>query len=121
MGQVNMLKSDFESFKIHQYCDNNPLCSSCGLVNAGNLITHSIIQGQVRCKTCKGKPFSVRKGTMFFDCRTLMSGIITCLTYLSTGTCMNVVCKNEQVGSKTLRSCSYEIQNQIFAKELTCK
>jgi hypothetical protein len=37
-----MLKSDFEAFKIHQYCDN-PLCGSYGLVGAGNLITHSII------------------------------------------------------------------------------
>jgi hypothetical protein len=114
MGQVNMLKSDFEAFKIHQYCDN-PLCGSFGLVNAGNLITHSIIQGQVRCKTCKGKAFSVRKGTMFFDCRTPISRIITCLTYLSSGTGMNAVCRNEKVGGKTLRAWIVLASSQVSA------
>ena len=103
MGRVNMLKSDFESFKAHQYCDN-PLCASHGLAGGGNLTTHSIVQGQVRCKTCKGKPFSVRKGTMFFDCRTPLHRIVTCLTQLASGSGVNVVCRNEQVDGKTLRS-----------------
>jgi hypothetical protein len=103
MGRVNMLKSDFEGFKTHQYCDN-PACQSFGLVGAGNLTTHSVVQGQVRCKTCKGKPFSVRKGTMFFDCRTPITRIVTCLSQLASGSGVNVVCRNEHVDGTTLRS-----------------
>lgn len=98
-----MIKSEFVSFKAHQYCDNKE-CSSYGLVGAGNLTTHSIVQGQLRCKSCKGKPFSVRKGTMFFDLRTPLSRIVTCLMQLSSGCGVNAVCRNEEVEGSTLRS-----------------
>ncbi len=103
MGRVNMLKSDFDSFKAHQYCDNAG-CSCYLLVGDGNLTTHSLVQGQLRCKSCKGKPFSVRKGTVFFDRRTPIARIVRCLMQLASGCGTNAVCRNEQVDGKTLRS-----------------
>jgi hypothetical protein len=98
-----MEKVDFMAFKAHQYCDNTD-CSSYGLVDFGNLTTHSVVKGQVRCKTCKGKPFGVRRGTMFFGLRRSLDKIIMCLTYLASGTGMNAVCRNEGVDGQSLRS-----------------
>ncbi|MEY4926503.1 MAG: hypothetical protein RI894_939 [Bacteroidota bacterium] len=109
-----MEKADFFRFKSHQYCDN-PACSSCHIVDGGNLTTHSIIQGQVRCTVCKGKPFSVRKGTMFFDLRTPMAKIVRCLTYLASGTGMNAVCRNEGVDGQSLRSWIVLASEQVTA------
>ncbi len=97
-----MLKVEFEGFKAHQYCDN-ATCSSYGLVGTGNLTTHSVGQGQVRCKQCKGKPFSVRKGTLFFDCRTPVEKMARCLQSLASGTGQNAVCRNEKVDGQSLR------------------
>lgn len=98
-----MEKSDFLKFKLSQYCDNTE-CVSYSLVGVGNLTTHSVVQGQVRCTHCKGKPFSVRRGTMFFDLRTPLSKIITCLSCLASGTGMNAVCRNNDVDGSSLRS-----------------
>jgi hypothetical protein len=93
---------EFNGYKAHQYCDNK-LCPDYSIVGSVNLINHSIIQGQLRCSGCKGKPFSVRKGTMFFRLRTPIEKIVRSLLYLASGTGQNAVCRIEGVQGSTLR------------------
>jgi hypothetical protein len=98
-----MQKVDFDMFKSHQYCDNVN-CSHYGQVGAGNLRTHSTKSGQVQCNKCKTKPFSVRKGTMFFDLRTPIDKIISVLSLLASGIGVNALCRQQEVTSDSLRS-----------------
>ena len=84
MARKRMIEEEFLGYKAFQYCDT-VACGHYNEVGARNLITHSIGQGQVRCGSCKGKPFSVRKGTMFFHLRTPMERIVTCLLSLTSG------------------------------------
>ncbi|MFN0200556.1 MAG: hypothetical protein ACKVTZ_03505 [Bacteroidia bacterium] len=98
-----MQKEEFELFKSQQYCDNEN-CSHYGQVGAGNLRTHSTKSGQVKCNKCESKPFSVRKGTMFFDLRTPIDKIIMVLSLLSSGMGVNALCREQDVTADSLRS-----------------
>lgn len=98
-----MDKASFALFKEHQYCDNEK-CSHYGQVGAGNLRTHSTKSGQVQCNKCKSGPFSVRKGTMFFNLRTPIDKIIKVLSLLSRGIGVNSVCEEQNVTSDSVSS-----------------
>jgi hypothetical protein len=109
-----MEKLDFAYFKSHQYCDN-PSCSHYGLVGHNNLRIHSTKSGQIRCNKCVSKPFSVRKGTMFFDLRTPIDKVIRLLGLLSSGIGVNALCREEDVTADSLRSWVVLAANHVDA------
>lgn len=109
-----MAREEFAQYKLFQYCDN-VACSTYNQVGGTNLITHSIRQGQVRCGSCKGKPFSVRKGTMFFHLRTSMDRIVTCLLSLTGGMGVNATCEVHSVQKTTLGSWLLLASTQVEA------
>jgi hypothetical protein len=98
-----LTREEFEVLQSHQYCDN-PACAMHGLVGKGNIKVHSLVSGQGYCNCCKGKPFSIRKGTMFFGLRTPMDKIIKVLQLLSSGMGQNAVCRQEGVTGDSVRS-----------------
>lgn len=114
MARKPMAREEFAEYKLYQYCDNSS-CTHYNQVGTGNLITHSIRQGQIRCGSCHGKPFSVRKGTMFFHLRTSMDRIVTCLLSLTSGMGMNAVCEVHGVCGVTLRSWLLLASQQVEA------
>ena len=85
-------KEEFEVFKTHQYCDN-PSCGFHGQVGQGNIKTYRVKGGQIYCNACDNGPFSIRKGTMFFDLRTPMDKIVGTLRLLARGIGQNAVCQ----------------------------
>ena len=99
-----LTKGEFEVFKSHQYCDNET-CAKYGLVGGdGNIKTHSFAVSQGYCNCCKSKPFSLRKGTMFFGLRTPVDKIIRVLHLLSSGMGQNAICRQEDVTGDSVRS-----------------
>jgi hypothetical protein len=98
-----MEKEDFDMFKSQQYCDN-VICTHYGQVGQRNLRTHSMKSGQIQCNKCSSKPFSVRKGTMFFDLRTPIDKIISVLGLLASGIGVNSLCREQKVTPDSLRS-----------------
>lgn len=114
---MSLSKEEFVLLKEHQYCDN-PNCINYGKVGLDNIKTHCYKRGQVYCNSCpKRQPFSVRKGTMFYDLRTPIDKIIRCLTLLSSGMGQNAVCRAEQVTGSTVRSWIILASTQV--KEFT--
>jgi hypothetical protein len=105
---------EFELFRVNQYCDNTS-CAKYGLVDSGNIKAHSFVTGQCFCNSCKSKPFSVRKGTMFYGLRTNMDKIIKVLTLLSSGMGQNAVCRIEDVTGDSVRSWIVLASNQVTA------
>jgi len=60
-----LTREEFDVLKSHQDCDDK-YCHKYGLVREGNIKTHSLSTEQGYGNCCKRKPFSIRKGTMFF-------------------------------------------------------
>lgn len=96
-------KEEFGLFKAHQYCDN-PECSHYNLAGQDNIKTHSFQNAQCYCNQCHGKPFSIRKGTMFFDLRTPIDKIVRVLSLLVNGMGKNAVCRLEGVSGESVSS-----------------
>lgn len=90
-----MEQKDFDLFKSQQYFDNEN-CSHYGQVGSGNLRTHSLKRGQVKCNKCNAKLFSVRKGTIFFDLRTPIDKIISVLSLLNSWIGVNALCREQK-------------------------
>ena len=63
--------SEFDVLKSTQFCDNSA-CRLYQQTDAGNIKTHCRNQGQVYCNCCKGSPFVVTKGTIFYGLKTPM-------------------------------------------------
>ena len=112
--EQNMSDKDFELLKSHQYCDNAN-CSAYGQVGFGNLFINSRTHGQIYCNKCDFKPFSVRRGTMFFGLRTPMDKIINVLGLLASGVGVNAVCREQDVTADSLRSWIVLAANQVNA------
>lgn len=111
---MGLTREEYESFRVNQYCDNT-MCGSYSLVNAGNIKVHSLVTGQCFCNVCKSKPFSVRKGTMFYGLQTDMNKIVKVLTLLSSGMGQNAVCRIENVRAETVRSWITLASKQVIA------
>jgi hypothetical protein len=109
-----MSDKDFELLKSHQYCDN-PNCTHYGQVGANNLFINSRPHGQIYCNKCDFKPFSVRRGTMFFGLRTPMDKIISVLGLLASGVGVNAICREQDVTADSLRSWIILAANQVNA------
>lgn len=109
-----LTKIEFETLKSHQYCDN-PLCPKHGLVGEGNIKTHSVLRGQGYCNCCKSKPFSIRKGTMFFGLRTPVDKIVRVLSLLASGMGQNAVCRQEDVTGDSVRVWIVRASEQVSA------
>jgi hypothetical protein len=109
-----MTISDFEIFKSHQFCDNET-CTHYGQVGQGNLRTHSRKSGQIQCNRCNSKPFSVRKGTMFFDLRTPIDKVISVLGLLASGMGVNALCREQKVTADSLRAWVILAANHVDA------
>ena len=112
--EEHMSDKDFELLKSHQYCDN-PTCSYYGQVSAGNLFINSRPHGQIYCNKCDAKPFSVRRGTMFFGLRTPMDKIINVLGLLASGVGVNAICREQDVTADSLRAWIVLASNQVNA------
>jgi len=98
-----LTREEFDVLKSHQYCDNQD-CLKYGLVGGGNIKTHSLGREQGYCNCCKSKPFSMRKGTMFFGLRTPVDKIIRVLRLVASGLGQNAVCREEDVTGDSVRS-----------------
>jgi hypothetical protein len=109
-----LTKVEFETLKSHQYCDDKE-CAKYGLVGEGNIRTHSGLRGQLYCNCCKGKPFSVRKGTMLFGLRTPVDKVVRVLSLLASGMGQNAVCRQEKVTGDTVRSWIVLASEQVSA------
>jgi hypothetical protein len=109
-----LTKVEFETLKLHQYCDNKA-CAKYGLVGAGNIMTHSLLRGQGYCNCCKGKPFSIRKGTMLFGLRTPLDKIVRVLSLLASGMGQNAVCRQEDVTGDSVRAWVVKASEQVSA------
>lgn len=107
-------KLEFETLKSHQFCDD-PACEMYGLVGQGNIKVHSFARGQCYCSCCKGKPFSVRKGTMFFGLRTPIDKIIRVLGLIASGMGQNAVCRQEDVTGDSVRDWIVLASQQVSA------
>ena len=112
--QMPLTKVEFETLKSHQFCDD-PACEKYGLVGQGNIKTHSFASGQGYCSSCKGKPFSIRKGTMFFGLRTPMDKIIRVLGLIASGLGQNAVCREEDVTGDSVRDWIVLASEQVSA------
>ena len=109
-----LTKVEFETLKSHQFCDD-PACEKYGLVGEGNIKTHSLVRGQGYCNCCKSKPFSIRKGTMFFGLRTPIDKIIRVLSLLASGLGQNAVCRQEDVTGDSVRDWIVLASEQVLA------
>ena len=109
-----LTKVEFETLKSHQYCDNKA-CVKHGLVGEGNIRTHSILRGQFYCNCCKGKPFSVRKGTLLFGLRTPVDKVVRVLSLLASGMGQNAVCRQEEVTADSVRAWIVLASEQVSA------
>jgi hypothetical protein len=109
-----LTKSEFETLKSRQFCDNHA-CEKYGLVGQGNIKTHSFASGQGYCSCCKGKPFSIRKGTMFFGLRTPIDKIIRVLGLIASGLGQNAVCREEDVTGDSVRDWIVLASEQVSA------
>jgi hypothetical protein len=112
--EEQMSDKDFASLKSHQYCDNSS-CTHYGQVGAGNLFINSRPHGEIYCNKCDAKPFSVRRGTMFFGLRTPMDKIISVLGLLASGIGVNAICREQAVTADSLRSWIVPAANQVNA------
>jgi hypothetical protein len=112
--QMSLTREEFDSLKSHQYCDN-PTCEKYGKVGEGNIKVHSFTRGQGYCSCCKSKPFSIRKGTMFFGLRTPIDKIIEVLLLLSSGMGQNAVCRQVDVTGDSVRSWIILASEQVNA------
>ena len=88
-------KTEFETLKSSQYCDNES-CSHYNQVEAGNIKINSRPKGQVYCNCC-GNRWVLTKGTMFFDLRTPIEKVVKVLLCLSRGMGLNNTCRQEAV------------------------
>ena len=71
--------------------------------NQENLKVKSRKQAQLYCASCKNT-FCVRRGTMFYDLRTPLDKIVSCLSLLASGTGMNAVSRATGVTGDSLRA-----------------
>ncbi len=111
---MSLTREEFDSLKSHQYCDN-PSCEKYGKVGQGNIKIHSFTRGQGYCNCCESKPFSIRKGTMFFGLRTPIDKIIEVLLLLSSGMGQNAVCGQVDVTGDSVRSWIILASEQVNA------
>ena len=88
-------KSEFETLKSSQYCDNES-CSYYNQARAGNIKTNSRAKGQVYCNDC-GNRWVLTKGTMFFDLRTPIEKVVKVLQSLVRGMGLRNTCRQEEV------------------------
>ena len=98
-----MSTEEFDLFRSTQYCDNR-LCPNYCKVGGKNLCIKTRKNGQLYCNTCDAKPFSVRRGTMFFDLRTPVDKIINVLGLLASGMGHNAISREQNVTCDSLRS-----------------
>lgn len=101
MGQ--MTDKDFDLFKRYQYCDNTA-CRCYGQVGLGNICIKTRKNGQVYCNACASRPFSVRRGTMFYGLRTPIEKIVRVLGLLASGLGVNALCREQNVTADSLRA-----------------
>lgn len=87
---------DFDLFKSSQFCDN-PECSCYQKVKAGNLKIYSRKQGQIYCNACKGRPFVVTKGTIFYCLKKPLELVVSTLMLLARGMGLNNTCAHQKV------------------------
>jgi hypothetical protein len=111
---MSLRREDFDALKLHQFCDNS-VCAQQGIVGAGNIKTHSFKAGQVYCSHCKSKPFSIRKGTMFFGLRTPIDKIIEVLGLIASGMGQNAVCREKDVTGDSVRAWIILASEQVSA------
>ena len=100
---TSLTREEFDVLKSHQDCDNK-YCHKYGLVQEGNIKTHSLSTEQGYCNCCKRKPFSTRKGMMFFGPCTPIDKIIKVLRLMASGLGQNAVCREEDVTGDSVRS-----------------
>jgi IS1 family transposase/transposase-like protein len=96
-----MTDTDFEEFRASQFCDNSS-CDLYQIVGGNNLRIKSRKCCQLYCNKC-GNNFSVRRGTMFFQLRTPLDTIISCLSLLASGLGVNAVVREKGVSAESLR------------------
>ena len=70
-------KSEFDTLKRSQYCDNES-CDCYNKVQADNIRINSRAKGQVYCNRC-GNRWVLTKGTMFFGLRTPIEKVVKVL------------------------------------------
>ena len=109
-----LTKLEFETLKSHQYCDDRA-CAKFALEGEGNIMTHSLLRGQLYCNCCKGKPFSARKGTLPFGLRTPVDKVVRVLSLLASGMGQNAVCRQEDVTGDTVRAWIVLASKQVSA------
>jgi len=107
-------KTDFDLLKSHQYCDN-PDCCLYQQTEMGNIKTHCRQQGQVYCNCCKGNPFVVTKGTIFYGLKTPLEKVISTLQLLARGMGVNNVCAQEGVTADSIGVWIKKAGNQVEA------
>ena len=105
-------KTDFDFLKLHQFCDN-PDCSLYQQTDAGNIKTHCRSQGQVYCNCCKGNPFVVTKGTIFYCLKTPVEKVVSTLQLLARGMGVNNVCGHEDVTADSINIWIKKAGNQV--------
>jgi len=109
-----LTREEFDALQSHQYGDNKD-CPKYGLVGQGNIKIHSLGREQGYCNCCKSKPFSMRKGTMFFGLRTPIDKIIRVLRLVASGLGQNAVCREEDVTGDSVRSWIILASEQVSA------
>ena len=88
-------KSEFETLRSSQYCDNES-CLHYNEPQAGNIKINSRAKGQVYCNNC-GNRWVLTKGTMFFGFRTPIEKVVKVLLCLSRGMGLRNTCRQEEV------------------------
>jgi hypothetical protein len=89
---MKLKDEDFELLKSRQYCDD-PSCSHYQQLGSGNIRTYCRKYNQIYCNgSCKGKPFVVTKGTIFYGLKTPLSRVVEVLCTLSRGMGLNNTC-----------------------------
>ena len=91
---------DFDKYKAQQFCDNTD-CNEYGKVGKNNIRTHSRIQHQVYCKSCK-QIWVITKDTFFYNLKSPVSLILEVLKLLSEGIGLRSVCRAKGVSHETV-------------------
>lgn len=100
---MKLSTSDFELFKSYQFCDN-PDCSCYQKTQAGNIKIYYQKKGQVYCNACKGRPFVVTKGTIFYWLKTPLEVVVSTLMLLVGGMGLNATCRRKNVTADAVLS-----------------
>ena len=85
------------------------------LLIVGRTVKYTVINAILNHFQTIFKPFSVRKGTMFFGLRTPMDKIINVLGLLASGVGVNAMCREQDVTADSLRSWIVLAANQVTA------